>query len=123
MNIKKTLVVFVFLGSVTAVAGTINFGFTLTATPTTPAFMDTTKVFFPVTITVIPGSASTASLYYSTTPNAYSNQGTANWEIVGNVSGVAATNTITLPSPVTAIKVTVPSGAASAVAEVTAAQS
>lgn len=98
-------------------AGVLNYSSSSTATPSVPSVVDTTRMHFPVTVTVIPGSGDTITLYYSTSPFA-ATSGTAVWSVVGNVSSVSVTNTVTLPSPVTALKTTINSGSTNSTTEV-----
>ncbi|SMF96044.1 hypothetical protein SAMN02949497_3424 [Methylomagnum ishizawai] len=65
-----------------ATAGTVT---------STPAVVDVSGSPGPVTVTVIPGAGNTSKAEYSTTPDAATNPGAANWQAwpPGTISAIA----------------------------------
>lgn len=72
-------------------------------TTATPVYEDVQGFPFPLTITAIPAGGGTISVYYSTTPNAAGQPGSATW-IAWPGGTVSTTTSDALMSPVAGLK-------------------
>ncbi len=75
-----------------------------------PAIISTFDADFPANLTVIPQSGDTVKVEYSTTAGAAQNPTTANWIVSATLGAVTAIARESIPSPVTAIRLTTTAG-------------
>jgi len=116
--LKKLLTLLFFCFPV-AVLGATVIGSISTTTGSTPTIVDVTNHHFPMTVSMIPESGVTGTVEYSTTPDAAgSASAVANWHILDNLSASSVSASVTMPSPVTAVRFIRNSGASSVIGEI-----
>jgi hypothetical protein len=92
-----------------------------TVTSATAVVLDTSDMAYPLTVTIKCPSATTGTLEFSTTPQAYANAGTANWQFWPSGT-VAASTAVTdvFNGRLMALRISRASGSGAVIYEVTA---
>lgn len=116
---KKALeaVILSFLLITSALAVVMIDAITITTTSTAQV-VDMTNRKYPATVTIYPQSGVVGTAEFSTTYDAANTPSTANWQVLGTASNVSTPQTITLSSPVTAVRFTRISGASAVIGEI-----
>ena len=99
----------------------VSASFAGTVASATAVVLDTSEMAYPLTVTIKCPSATTATLEFSTTPGAYNDAGSANWQFWPSGTVAAATAvTDVFNGRLMALRINRASGSGDVVYEVTA---